>query len=353
MEPARIAIVGAGVIGKTHAKFASQSPDVQLVAMCDVDAGKRKAVAEEFNIPRQYESLDKLFHDKDIEGVILALPTGVRTPLAIEVLKHGRHLLLEKPAARSVEELYSIMKAQGDRVVGCCSARFAFQESAKVAREIVASGRLGRIRIVRIRGLGAAGERRKADNPPPVWRVSRTLNGGGILANWGVYDLDYMLNICGWKITPHAVLAQVYPVAPHLLEGRVDPTSDAETHAVATIVCQGGETIHMERGEFLSQSGETAWQIVGEKGTLHLKMVEWENPSVTLEMTDPATGVTEKQVLLESQESIQHMMPVVNFARAIRGAEPIMTPLKHAMVIQQIVDAIYESSQTRQCAMLP
>ena len=170
MEPARIAIVGAGVIGKTHAKFASQSPDVQLVAMCDVDAGKRKAVAEEFNIPRQYESLDKLFHDKDIEGVILALPTGVRTPLAIEVLKHGRHLLLEKPAARSVEELYSIMKAQGDRVVGCCSARFAFQESAKVAREIVASGRLGRIRIVRIRGLGAAGERRKADNPPPVWR---------------------------------------------------------------------------------------------------------------------------------------------------------------------------------------
>jgi len=63
-------------------------------------------------------------------------------------------------------------------------------------------------------------------NPPPPWRLSKAMNGGGILVNWGCYDLDYLLGITGWMIEPRLALARTWGV-PETFAAYAAPGSDA------------------------------------------------------------------------------------------------------------------------------
>ncbi|GAH66824.1 unnamed protein product, partial [marine sediment metagenome] len=95
--------------------------------------------------------------------------------------------------------------------------------------------------------------------------------GGGIFVNWGCYDLDYMLGLTGWSLKPKTSLAQTWNV-PSQLMSEVAPGSDAESHIIALICCEGGCVISYERGEYMSCKDESSWQIIGSKGTMKLWM---------------------------------------------------------------------------------
>ena len=159
--------------------------------VADVNEGAARAAAEKFQVKQVYRDAEQLLASPDVQAVILALPTGLRTPLALSALKHRKHVLLEKPAAASVAELKQMRAAAGDRVVAVASSRFRTYPVAQVARDAVRAGDLGAIRVIRCRAVLPAGE--APTTPPPVWRLSKRLNGGGILVNWGVYDLDFLL----------------------------------------------------------------------------------------------------------------------------------------------------------------
>jgi predicted dehydrogenase len=181
--------------------------------------------------------------------------------------------------------------------------------------------------------------------------LSRTLNGGGIFANWGSYDLDYLLGICGWRLRPRLVLAQTWPVAGALRE-HVAPGSDAETHVAAMIRCHDGAAIHYERGEFTSSSPTEGWQIIGSQASLRLHMNPAKNNRVILDKIEP--GGVRSSVLWEGDETDQtvHAGPVTDFAAAIQtGAQP-RTNLEQALVLQLIADAVYESAASGQAVAI-
>jgi predicted dehydrogenase len=174
--------------------------------------------------------------------------------------------------------------------------------------------------------------------------LSRSLNGGGIMANWGCYDLDYLLGTVGWQLKPESVYAQAWPVAPHL-RPHVAPGSDAETHVTALIRCAGGAVITLERGEYLPSPREGAWQITGTKGTLRLSMTPQQGNSVLLDICGD-DGTTTETVWTGDEENAE--MPVgllTDFAHAVRTNGKPLTTLENALVIQQITDAIYESAE--------
>ena len=134
------------------------------------------------------------------------------------------------------EQLPLVRKAAISRH-GCCSSRHQFLPSAESATKFIAGGVLGPLRTLHCRCFRAAGERPKTS--PPAWRLSNSMNGGGVLANWGCYDLDYLLGLTGWSLRPRLVLAQTWKVPPQF-EAHVAPGSDAETHFAAFVLCEGG-----------------------------------------------------------------------------------------------------------------
>ena len=355
MNTVRFGMVGCGVIARMHARALQHSPHARLAAVTDLRPEAARAFADEQNIPTVHRDAASLLADPQVDAVVLAMPVKGRTQLALEVLAAGRHLLLEKPAAMNAEEVLQIMAARdaarphggGDRLhVAGCSSRHRFLPSAEKATEVVASGALGPLRVVRGRAVLPAGAPPKS--PPPVWRVRKDLNGGGIMSNWGVYDLDYLLGVCGWSLVPRQVLGQVWSVSPAFAD-RVAEGSNAETHVAALVQCAGGTVITLERGEFVPTVRETAWQIIGERGALRMNLLPGDQNQLWLDQADPATGVV-SSLVWEGAETweMAHNGPAADLAEAIVQDRPPRTTLEQALVIQRLTDAIYASAETGQ-----
>ena len=352
MAPIKLGMIGCGTIGRIHLQHAASNENVEFIAAADLDADAVRGAAEAFNIPNTYTDASDLLDNPDVEGVVLALITGVRAPIACEALQKGKHVLLEKPPAMSVAELEKMKSLQGDLAIACCSARFAFLDSAHRARAIIESREIGSIRVIRCKGIQAATPVAPDANPPP-WRVSHRLNGGGYLVNWGVYDLDYLMAVTGWRLKPTSVLAQGWPIAEHLAAGRVHPDSDGENHIVSIIRCEGGEVIVHERGEAVVMGDETLWEITGDRGTLKLKMVPYSGgEALHLETFDAENGVTSSTVLDRHGEDRTMSGPVADFAGAIRDRRPPQTGIDRAITLQTMLDAIYASVDSGQAVDL-
>ena len=350
MQPVKLGVIGCGVIGKIHLGHASAAAHIDVVAVADLQRNIAQAAAEQFNVPRVYGAAEELLADAEVEAVVLAMPAFIRTKLALAAFARGKHVLTEKPVAMNADEVRRMIDARGALTAACCSSRFRSYESAKRAAEFVASGELGPLRVVRCRAVTSAGP--APTKPPPVWRLRRDLNGGGIMSNWGCYDLDYLLGVCNWTLRPQTVFAHTWQVAPHL-SARAADGSNADTHVAALVRCDGGTVLTLERGEFTATRPEQAWEIIGEKGALTLAMSTLPKRAILHHHADPQQG-THSKVLWEGEEDpgAQHAGPVSDFCHAIREQRPPRTSLEHALVIQQITDAIYRSSETGQAVSI-
>jgi predicted dehydrogenase len=343
MKPVNFGIIGCGVIGTMHIKSAASSDEVRIGAVADIRAEVAQTVAAEYSIDKVYTDAEQLLADPDIEAVVLAMPAHIRTQLALRVFAQGKHLLTEKPVAMNTAEVKTLIAAQGTLLAGCCSSRFHFLEATKVVTDFIASGVLGQLRVIRCRAIRPAGP--PPANMPPNWRLSKELNGGGIMSNWGCYDLDYLLGITGWTLQPKTVLGQTWTV-PGLLAGQVTPNSNAETHLTALIRCESGCVITYERGEYVAATADEAWEIIGEQGALQLKMTPGENKVIYHHDTNLDRGVA-SSIIWQGNDSYNslHSGPMADFARAIRTATSPQTNLERALIIQQITDAIYRSAE--------
>lgn len=342
MEPVKLGIIGCGVIGSFHVNMAMQSPLVELVAVADLIEERARAAAEKSGA-KQYASDVELLNDDEVEAVVLAMPVIDRTPVVFKSLAKGKHVIVEKPIAANVADVEQMIAARGDRVVSLCSSRITFTSHAEAAAKCVATGALGQIRIVRVRAIGGTGA--SPWGPPPPWRQSMRLNGGGILVNWSCYDLDYLMHITGWQLQPQTVLAQWWPVGEKMTDF-VAPGSDADSHYVALVQCRDGIVLSMERAEFTSATNDAAWEIIGAQGTLHLPMVPQAGKAntVVLDRFVPGEGVV-SETLPEEPHEEQGICFLENFVAAVREGKPVRTPLERALLMQKLTDAIYASAR--------
>jgi predicted dehydrogenase len=178
---------------------------------------------------------------------------------------------------------------------------------------------------------------------PPEWRLKKSLNGGGILMNWGCYEIDYLLGITNWTLKPRTVFAQTWQISERF-RSHIPPGSDAETHYTALIRCEGGAMLSMERGEYMPVHAQSAWQIIGENGSLGLHMTSGD-ASLVFCRADDASGIVEEVVWEGTADrSVTHSGPLHDLAAAIRGNREPETSLRNALVVQQISDGIYASA---------
>ncbi|MBC7286661.1 MAG: Gfo/Idh/MocA family oxidoreductase [Armatimonadetes bacterium] len=344
MQRVKLGIIGCGVIGRVHAEAAAACPLVELTAVADLREEMAAQVAEAFSVKSVYRDGLDLIAEAEVDAVVLALPTAGRFALAMSAFEHGKHVLTEKPVAMNTQQLLEMIEAQGELVAACCSSRFRFTASAAAAEEFLATGALGRLRLVRCRFIGPAEQ--PPSQPPPPWRLSRQLNGGGILVNWGCYDLDYLLGLLRWQLVPRLVLAQCWPV-PEAFSSWVAPGSDAETHFVAHVLCDGGTVISLERAEYAAARPDAAWEIIGDRGSLSLNMLPSKDKRLVFYEASSTRGVVEHVIWQGDDDwAATRLGPLEDFALAILNGTPPKTRLSDALLLQRVSDAIYSSAET-------
>lgn len=184
-----VAIVGCGLIGKKRA--AALGP-ARLVACADIDPSRAQQLAAAYP-GVEANTVEAVLSRADVDVVIVATTNDALAPVAIEALGHGKHVLVEKPAARNVRELdLVIAAAQAANRLVRVGFNHRYHPALIEARQLVEAGALGPMMFVR--GRYGHGGRVGYDKE---WRADPARSGGGELIDQGVHLIDLARGFLG------------------------------------------------------------------------------------------------------------------------------------------------------------
>lgn len=147
MKNFKIAIVGAGVWGDTHAAIYREHPNVEPVAICDKNIEKAKALAEKYGLGRVFGSVDELLAWGDFEAVSIVTPDFLHADIAVACANAGKHMLIEKPLATTREDVFRIMEAvEKNNVRAMVDLHNRFSPPFAEAKRLIELGELGNLR---------------------------------------------------------------------------------------------------------------------------------------------------------------------------------------------------------------
>jgi len=348
MARLRLGLIGCGGMGGTHMRrFELQKDRMEVSAAADIDEAARQRAAQLLPHARIVSDYRDVLDHAD--AVLIALPHHLHHRVALDCLAAGKHVLLEKPVAMNARDVRRIMAARGDRTVGCCASRHLFIPAARAVSECIASGGIGRLRSIHDRAIMQLAAKRP--EPPPAWRLRKDLNGGGILMNWGCYDLTFLLGVTGWRLRPETVFAQTWPI-PEVYTDRAAPGSDAEPHFSAMIRCAGGETITLERAEYTPTAPGDGVHILGDRGALRFRMIP-QKQQVMHDAADAEQGVVTRVLCEDETDNISmHRAATHDFIDAVLQGRPCTASLERSLIVQEISDAVYRSAATGKAVRL-
>ena len=139
MKKLRMGVVGMGM-GQGHARGFFSHSGADLVALCDIDAPRMQAVADEYGVTELYTDAETMFRKGGLDAVGIAVPNKFHAPLTIAALKQGLHVLCEKPMAMTVAEarrMNEVAAKTGLNLMIDFSHRFT-AEAAALKRQIEA-----------------------------------------------------------------------------------------------------------------------------------------------------------------------------------------------------------------------
>ncbi len=337
-----VAVFGAGAIGSDHLASFKLHPAARVVAIAEVSRERGREAAERFSIPELVTDYRALLRRRDIDVVSIALPNYLHAKVALDALKAGKHVMLDKPmatSARDAAKLVAEAKKQG--VLLMVGQNFRFNQETQMARHIVEAGTLGDIYHAKTSWLRRAGIPRIGS-----WFTQRRFAGGGCTYDIGVHALDRCLHIMG-DFDAAAVSGQTYAKFGTRGLGNgawgrseIDPKApfDVDDLSVALIKMRSGRTVLLEvswaaHGP-LADSNST--QLFGTEAGLDL-------PPPRIFRNTPTGYTVETVNILPPPVSTNRM---VHFIDCLLGnAEPFVKPAE-SLAIQRILDGIYVSAST-------
>ena len=147
-----IGIVGTGGIARLHARgIMNESPSLNLAAVCDTDTEALKRFCEKFPGTAVYNDYTDMLADVDIDAVLVALPHHLHVACCLHAFREGKHVLVEKPIARTLDEADAIIAAarEADRVL-MVGHNQRYMDAYRTIRTIIEERRLGDLLAIAI-----------------------------------------------------------------------------------------------------------------------------------------------------------------------------------------------------------
>jgi predicted dehydrogenase len=337
--PLRIAVVGAGganIATAHHLPALAHCPQLELVALCDINAEEVNRYAEQYGVPA-CSCFDELLDKPDVDAVLLCTPDWLHVPQAVAAGRAGKHVLCEKPIALSVQQLDELTD-----VFHNSQARFMpahvrrFTPYARRMAEVINQGSLGRVVHIRITTTGAFFPY------PPDSPYYREETGGQFIHN-GPHYVDLLLAFVQSRaVRVYGLARRFYP----------DPAESMESPnlTLASVRFQSGVIGLVEQNlTRLNPRGypprETI-EITGNQGSL-----VWNSHD------DACSVVYDGQLTYESptaygRQEDPFAVQLQSFAEAIRRDTPFPVTLQQAVDGLSICLATLESARAAQPMVL-
>jgi predicted dehydrogenase len=319
MRDVKWLLVGTGDIAhKRVAQALATVPNSRVVGVCGSSMDRVEALADRIDAKERYTDLNQALKTTGADAAYLARPVEYHASEAIAALNAGKHVLIEKPLARSAAEADSVVAAAkgADVLAGCahyrrCSARYAH------ARELIQTGGLGKITLVRMAYVAWFNP---SVDDPKRWRVDPVLAGGGPVADMGSHMFDVLIGLLGMPsevIGRCATLVQPYAV---------------EDTATALLRFPDGTQATAAFG-WCSKTWTHEMEIIGSEGKLTWRPYDAGKVLLTI-------GREIQELDLPPAANV-HQALVEDFVQAIQTGRAPVCPLAEAAKTNRVMDLLY------------
>ena len=316
----RLCVIGCGAFARTFAKSLVDARDRVELYFASRDYSRAQAYAAEFGGAEAFGSYDEAAADSRVEALYICTPHDLHLEHARLAANAKKHILLEKPIARTVDEAREIISAANEGGVKLMVAEnYRFMAPVQEAKRIIESGTLGRLRLIQLQ--------EEYPFEPSAWRNDRERNGGGVLIDGGIHKASVLAFLAG---RPN----QVYAVqVPSRVRGL-----DAEDGIVVTTRSSNGVVGIINHTWSVGKRTARPWvSVCGTEANLHFELgsnwlkIDYGDSQETRQFDCDPRGI---------------MRMVLEFRRSILEAtEPAMTGEEGLEDLALVLQA-YESVRT-------
>jgi len=349
-EKLRFSILGCGVIGPVHAEAIASLPDAELISVVDIHPEKAQRLAGQYRAT-PYTQLQHMLDKEPVDVVIICAPSGLHGELACQVMRSGRHVIVEKPmeiTREAIDEMLQVQQATGVKLAVISQHRF--DKASLQVHNLVEEKAFGRL------VLGNAivpWWRSQQYYDSGDWRGTWKLDGGGVLMNQSIHSIDLLQ----WLMGPVKSVFGYTDTLVHRME--------TEDVAVAVLRFANGAlgTIAATTGAYPGVT--TRIEIFGDKGSA---IIENDNLSFLHLARDDKEAISSYGVSPQEQKKVEgqsstsqnpaalsassHALQIADMIRAIReDGTPLVDGYEGRHPVE-IILGIYESARTKKEVML-
>ncbi len=317
----KFGLVGAGAAGQSYLQAFEHCQEAEIVAIVDcqpeaAEKASRRLGGSSLGCS-SYDRIERMTADCPVDAAIVCTPPVTHPQICIHLAQQGVHVLCEKPFSideAGAQRMLAAAERSGTRLT--MASKFRYVEDVVRARSMVASGLLGD--LILFENTFAA----RVDMAAR-WNAQPEISGGGVLIDNGTHSVDLMRYFLG-------PLAEV-----HALEGKRSQGLRVEETVALFIRSRSGVICSIDLSWSLSKPRESYLDIYGARGAISLgwKQSRYLNFARS-EWVNFGTGYDKIQAF-RSQ--------IDNFARAIRGQEPLMITGEDAIASVRMIETAYQA----------
>lgn len=334
MNRIKFAVVGCGHIGKRHAEMIMRNSESELIALCDVRNEEELNISN-FTVPL-YDDISRMLESHpDIDVVNIATPNGLHAEHAMEVLKHSKHVVIEKPISLSrVDAEKIVYKALqvNKRVFGVMQNRFS--PPSKWIKELIESNVLGKIFLVQLNCFWNRDERYYTSES---WHGTKKLDGGTLFTQFSHFiDLLYWL------------FGDIHNIKSRLFDfNHQDLTEFEDSGIVSFDFKKGGSGVFSFSTSIWDTNLESSMTIIAQNGSVkiggqYMDKVEYchvKNYQMPIiEKTNPGNDYG-----FYKGSAQNHNFVIDNVVNVLNRQESIATNILEGLKVVEIIENIYKS----------
>ena len=347
MDKVRLGVIGMGNIGKHHADYLLNGKinQCELVAVCDAVA----APLERYKPLKIFSDGNELILSGEVDAVIIATPHFQHTTLGIAAFEAGVHAMIEKPISSHKADVERLIAAHRQYPDVVFAGMFQLRTEPRYLniQKLINDGELGK--IVRVNWINTDWYRTEAYYASGGWRATWKGEGGGVLLNQCLHNLDTLQWLCGMprRLRGFCDLGQFHQI-------------EVEDNVTGYLEWPNGAT-----GVFISSSGEAPgtnrFEIAGTRGKLVLennRLMFTRNETDMLEFSKTAKqgfampDTSPLEIPFENA-TLPHAIMVQNFVNAILHGESLIAPGKEGIHSVELANSILYSSLLQKTLELP
>ena len=339
-KKARVAITGMG-IGRPNGQAIARNPRGEVVALCDLVEDRMKDFAN--SLPNKdgikfYTDYKVMCKDPDIDAVFVGTPNQWHVPIALEAVRNGKHVMVTKPLADSEQAALKLVEAaESAGVVNMMSLSTRFDRNCMYLGKLARDNFFGEIYYARAKSIRRSGI--------PAWNLGFIQKGGGAFRDMGVHVLDAIWWVMGLPkpVTVLGVAGAKFGPRGLGYWDNSTPSKDvyeqyaADDYASGLIRFENGVGLQVESFWASHQPEDFQLEIFGTEAGGKLS-------PVTLYTTKFDVQQDIKPSIQKGPEAWDNIAE--HFIECILDGKECQAPLRHGLIVQQMMEAVLKSAET-------